>query len=142
MIATRSVFAVASELDDDILFSVRLSLFKQISMALEGDESRAALEGQVGPCPLEQHQETVAKAYQVEDVDAQPHGPGQEAREADRDHFDNGKRTSYCCQVCLVAIVDWPNGRARIYRAQGVGRDKSGPYALSNHRGDVATLLH
>src|ERR1700680_2537132 len=97
------------------LSSVRLYLFKQVSMVLEGDESRAALEGQVGPGPLEQHQETVAKAYQVEDVDAQPHDPGDEAREADRAHFDNGKRTSYGCQVSFVAIMEWSRCRGPIY---------------------------
>src|SRR6266852_9643733 len=93
------------------LSSVRLYLFKQVSMVLEGDESRAALEGQVGPGPLEQHQETVAKSYEVENVDAQPRDPGDEAREAHRADIDNGKSTSYRCQVSLVAIMEWSRRR-------------------------------
>src|SRR5712692_3111246 len=93
------------------LFSVRLYLLKQMGMILEGDKSCAALEGQVGPGPLEHDQETVTKAYEVEDVDAQPHGPGNEAGETDGAHIDNSIRAYDGCQVSIVEIMEWSGRR-------------------------------
>src|SRR5262249_38024222 len=71
-----------------------------------GDEPRAALEGNIGPEPVEQHREPIAEADQEEDVDGAPEEPGEppaqldEAEIADRDLAPDRR------QVARVAVAE------------------------------------
>src|SRR5207245_7474842 len=62
-----------------------------------GDEARAALVGDVGPEPVEQHRQPVAEADQERDVDGAPEQPGEPAAQldeteiADRDLAPDGR---------------------------------------------------
>src|SRR5262245_47009261 len=47
------------------------------------DQARAAAIGEIGPRPLEHHEEPVLEAYQEVDVDREPEHPGREAAEAE-----------------------------------------------------------
>src|SRR5262245_7799147 len=48
---------------------------------LAGDEAGAALVGEPGPAPVDEHQQLVAERHEVEEVDEEPREPGGEARE-------------------------------------------------------------
>src|SRR5207249_10544693 len=71
-----------------------------------GDEPRAALMGDVGPGPLEQDHEAIAKPDEKEDVDQEPPQPGNEPGELKSP--DDGHRGGLPDRrdVALVAVAE------------------------------------
>src|SRR5262245_54603585 len=57
---------------------------------LAEDDARAALVAEVGPGPLDQHDEPVAEADQEEQVHGQPEPPGQDTGQAQAAVLDHG----------------------------------------------------
>src|SRR5216683_2282068 len=70
------------------------------------------------------------KADQVEDMDGQPHGPGNKAGEANFTYFQNGEGATYRGEISFVVITEW---RSSLFLPGN---------ALSDYRSDVATCLH
>src|SRR6266699_1688866 len=110
MMATRNVFAVASESADNI--QNFLQYYKNIIAEADlsalpiGDQPRPALEREIRPRPLKHHQETVAKSDQEQDMHRQPRRPGNKSPELHAPDIYNAKGAPHCGQVALVVIVE------------------------------------
>src|SRR5205823_7426352 len=76
-----------------------------------GDEARAALEGEVGPQPVEQHGKPVAETDKEVDVNDAPEQPGEAAAQSHCSEIGNGERAADRCQAAEVAIA---KGRKRL----------------------------
>src|SRR5438093_13035397 len=68
-----------------------------------GDQPGATMPGDVGPGPLEQHQEAVAEADQERDVDEKPGEPRDEPGQPEPAHDRDGRRAPDRRHAALVA---------------------------------------
>ena len=71
-----------------------------------GDQARAAFVGRVGPRPLNEYQQAVAKADEKKNVDEQPGEPGDEAGDVDASELGDGGGAADGGQAALVPVVD------------------------------------
>ena len=98
------------------------------------DEPGAAIVGDVGPGPLDHHQQPVAESDQEEDMDEEPHQPGQVARELPSTELGNGRASADGGEHPLVAITEGTPGLSPQGAPGVVGRDR--PH-LHGGRGDA-----
>src|SRR5438132_13642892 len=71
-----------------------------------GDQPGATMPGDVGPGPLEQHQEAVAEADQERDVDEKPGEPRDEPGQPEPAHDRDGRRPPDDRHAALVAVAE------------------------------------
>src|SRR2546425_7734727 len=71
-----------------------------------GDQPGATMPGDVGPSPLEQHQEAVAEADQERDVDEKPGEPRDEPGQLEPAHDRDGRRAPDGRHAALVAVAE------------------------------------
>src|SRR3989442_14857109 len=71
-----------------------------------GDQPGATMPGDVGPGPLEQHQEAVAEADQERDVDEKPGEPRDEPGQLEPAHDRDGRRAPDGRHAALVAVAE------------------------------------
>src|ERR1700693_4133353 len=83
--------------------SCRISRGAAVNVAR--DEARAPLPGHIRPRPLEQDDEPVAEADEVEDVDEAPEEPGGETGKPDPSEVCDGRAPSEDGQVPRVAVA-------------------------------------
>src|SRR6516225_6425573 len=81
-------------------------LMVQLNRRWLGDETRAALAGEIGPEPLVLHAQPVLQLRQGEDVNERPHQPRQEAAGAQPAPLQHRVIFSDDCHVALVEIVE------------------------------------
>src|ERR1043165_1829807 len=93
-----------------------------------GDQPRAALIGQVGPKPVERHDQAVAEADQEIDVGNAPHQPGDAPGQPQPAEIDDGLAPSDRREVAVVAV------------AERRGRGPAGEACCDDSR-DIGTLL-
>src|SRR6266540_5923957 len=82
------------------------------SLDLPRDEPRTALPGQIGPRPLEQDDEPVAEADEVEDVHETPEEPGGESGEPDPSQVRDGRSASQHGEIARVTVTKGLEGLA------------------------------
>src|SRR6266542_2937728 len=82
------------------------------SLDLARDEPGAALPGQIGPRPLEQDDEPIAKADEVEDVHETPEEPGGESGQPNPSQVRDGRGASQYGEIARVAVTKGLEGLA------------------------------
>src|SRR5271170_5564367 len=93
-----------------------------------GDQTRAALPGEIAPHPLTLDAKSVLQLGQKEQVDKGPCQPGREPRQSYAAHFHDGEILANDGHVTLVEVPKW----ARRLSTPELSRDQSS---------DIAALL-
>src|SRR6266571_7371472 len=84
----------------------RSALFPARQVRSFRDQPGAALKCKVGPCPLNDDQESVAESNQEKDVHKQPRHPGDETGDVNAPKIRHRSGTSNGGQAAAVAIVE------------------------------------
>ena len=70
------------------------------------DQAGTSFVGHIGPCPLNENENTVAKTDEEEDVDEEPGQPGDETRNVDASELGDCSGTADCGQATFVPVVE------------------------------------
>src|SRR5215216_4134597 len=78
------------------------------SVILVSDEPDTSLPGEVGRCPFDQHEQTVAKTDQLENVQEQPGEPCERTGEAQTADIGNGRAAADNRHAAAVCVHETP----------------------------------
>src|SRR5258707_5310266 len=101
-----------------------------------GDQASAALEGEIGPQPVERHDDAVPEADQKVDVRDHPDQPGHKAAQPNPAKIDDGGFAPDGGEIAIVAISERFNS---LHAAQASFNEVADVTALLfGDRGDAA----
>src|SRR3954454_3343902 len=72
------------------------------------NQSGAALIREIVPQPVERHDDTLSRPYQVVDMGNAPEDPGNEAGQANLPNGDDRGFTTNSREVTIVPVFEWP----------------------------------
>src|SRR6266404_304568 len=86
-------------------FSSGAALRGRICRSFAGDQARATAEGQVFESPLNENDDATLKLHNVNQVNEEPHQPGEQAGDVDAENICNRGRASDYRHLALIEIM-------------------------------------